>query len=188
MRSSWTLRFLGCSLGVVIALTSLAPVSSLAASLNLWPNPQLELDSNGDGIPDFWNKGGGQPLNLALDVWDTNAFVSGSHSLAVLDDSQTEYGGWFSDPVLVAPGERYLLSFKRRYCSASAGMRVSARYVSSNDTFVSAVNFPVSGCQLTWEQVTAELTIPPGVAKLNLEIVSGAYLKAPARIGLMTFR
>ena len=140
---------------------------------NLWPNPTLEADSNGDGTPDFWTKGGGDASSAPLDIWDSNNFVSGSHSLAVVDDRVTNYGGWFSGFVAVMPGERYVLSFMRRYCASEDGMRVSARFVSSGNTFVSNVSFPVSGCQLTWEKVTAELTIPPGATKLNLEIVSG---------------
>jgi len=141
---------------------------------NFWPNPAIEVDTNGDGRPDFWNLGGSEPL---LDVWDTNQFASGSHSLAVFDTSNAGYGGWFSDFVAVAPGDRYLLSFKRRFCVDSGGMRVTARYVSSSNTFVSAVALPVSGCQSTWEQVTSLLTVPPGAAKLNLEIVSGGAVE-----------
>jgi hypothetical protein len=144
---------------------------SISLTANLWPNASLETDSNSDGIPDFWNKGGS---DVSLNFWDTNYFNSGSHSLAVWDTSSTQYGGWFSDNIGVAPGERYKLKFKRRYCSTGgSGMRVSARYSSSNNTFLSAIFFPVAGCQLTWEEVSSELIVPPGVSLLNLEIVSG---------------
>lgn len=151
-------------------LDQIAFVLHMPTSNNLWPNSTLELDSNGDGIPDFWNKRGSDP---SLDFWDTNSFVSGSHALAVRDANPNGYGGWFSDSIPVAPGDRYVLSFKRRYCSSGAGMRVSARFISSSNTFVSSVDFPVSGCQLVWEQVAKALLIPAGIAKLNLEIVSG---------------
>lgn len=161
------------SLALAVVMTLAMRVTAQSPPVNLWPNPTLEADSNGDGTPDFWSKGGGSRTSVPLDIWDTSNFVSSSHSLAVMDDSATKYGGWFSDFVFVMPGEHYVLSFKRRYCASQDGMRVSANYISSSNTFVSNVSFPVSGCQLTWEQVTAELTIPSGVTKLSLEIVSG---------------
>ena len=74
---------------------------------------RFELDSNNDGVPDFWNKEGNIPAVAAFDIWDTNAFVSGSHSFAVADTTQSDYGRWFSDFLPLIPGGHYLLSFKR---------------------------------------------------------------------------
>ena len=78
------------ALAIASAFLAFAPLSP--AFVNLWPNPQLELDSNGDGIPDFWNKAGTDP---AFAIWDTNYFVSRSHSLAATDTSLTGYGQWY---------------------------------------------------------------------------------------------
>lgn len=150
------------------AFESVPPAISLTE--NLWPNPSLEADSNGDGTPDFWNKGG---TDLSLNVWTTNTFSSGSHSLAVWDTNTVEHGGWFSDNLSVTPGERYVLRFKRSYCADGGGMRVSLRYSSLSNTYVSGISFPVSGCQLQWEEFTSVFVVPTGIGFVNLEIVSG---------------
>jgi hypothetical protein len=40
---------------------------------NLWPNATLEMDSNRDGVPDFWHRGGTAP---AIARWSTARSVS----------------------------------------------------------------------------------------------------------------
>ena len=54
---------------------------------NVWPNPTLETDSNSDGIPDFWNKGGSNPN---IESWTTATFVSASHSFMLSDSSTND--------------------------------------------------------------------------------------------------
>ena len=160
------------ALAIASAFLAFAPLSP--AFVNLWPNPQLELDSNGDGIPDFWNKAGTDP---AFAIWDTNYFVSRSHSLAATDTSLTGYGQWYSDRFPVTQGERYILSFKRRY-NTSEIMRFGVRYYSSSNTFLSQVVFAVTGFQPTWEQFVTQLIIPTGATKLDLDMVTGGRFES----------
>src|SRR6266446_9673074 len=97
-------RFL-CLLAAILTLV-LAP-SLLQAGLlpgNFWPNPTLETDSNSDGIPDFWNKGGS---STAIDLWTTSLSVSATHAFQLNDTNTTAYGEWYSDRLNITGGTNY---------------------------------------------------------------------------------
>lgn len=108
---------------------------------NLVPNPALELDSNADGIPDFWNLGGSVPASC---LWDTSSFSSSRHSLLVDDRSVSGYGEWYSNFINVSPNTNYLLSFKRRY-STPGVMRLSVNLHDAAEAFVATATFTVHG-------------------------------------------
>ena len=60
-------------LGITVLLMDTAHLSAGLLPRNIWPNPTLELDSNGDGTPDFWNKGGS---DTTIDAWTSALSVS----------------------------------------------------------------------------------------------------------------
>src|SRR6266571_2597978 len=68
------------AVALLTAVLVLARVQGLSAGVlpgNIWPNPTLELDSNADGVPDFWHRGGS---DTTIDVWTTALSVSPPHS------------------------------------------------------------------------------------------------------------
>src|SRR4051812_23054023 len=95
-------------------LLALAPLSIQAGLLpgNFWPNPTLEGDSNSDGVPDFWHRGGS---SLGIDLWTTTQSVSATHAFQLNDGSSTEYGEWYSDQLSISAGANYQLRYNLRY-------------------------------------------------------------------------
>src|SRR5260370_20232328 len=91
-----------CLLTAILSLV-LAPPLLQAGLLpgNFWPNPTLEIDTDSDGVPDFWNKGGS---STAIDLWTTSLSVSPTPSFQLNDTSTTDYGEWDSDQLNITRG------------------------------------------------------------------------------------
>ncbi len=112
----------------VLVLLFLSPACIQAGLLsgNFWPNPSLESDTNSDGLPDFWHKGG----NItAIDLWTTSMSVSPAHAFQLNDTSTSGYGEWYSDLLDINAGTNYLLRYNLRYLVTNVGpMRVTGQF------------------------------------------------------------
>src|SRR5450631_2734637 len=97
-----TRRFCLCWLSACLLFASPSMAGLLPG--NLWPNPTLETDSNSDGVPDFWHKGGSDPN---IESWTTASFVSAAHAFKLNDSSASNYGEWYSDLLPVVSGNNY---------------------------------------------------------------------------------
>jgi hypothetical protein len=164
-----------CLLTAILSLV-LAPPLVQAGLLpgNFWPNPTLELDSNGDGVPDFWNKGGS---STAIDLWTTTLSVSPTHSFELNDTSTTAYGEWYSDHLNITGGAIYQLRYNLFYIVTNVGpMRVTVNFYNSANSLFSSLSYTFAGMHNFWEEITQQFTAPAGAAKLALTFTSGGGL------------
>jgi len=179
-------RFRGsllCLLTVTLSLIS-APLFVQGALLpgNFWPNPSLESDSNSDGTPDFWHRGGN---NTAIDLWNTSWSVSPTHAFQLNDTSASGYGEWYSDLVNITAGTSYQLRYNLRYVVTNIGpMRVTVNFYNSANALVSGLSFVFSGTHDFWEELTQQFTTPAGIAKLGLSFTSGGGLEVTGQAWL----
>jgi hypothetical protein len=154
-----------------------ATAPPLAAGLlpgNIWPNPTLELDSNGDGIPDFWNKGGSDPT---IDLWTTLVSVSPIHSFELNDTSTNAYGEWYSDHLNINAAALYQFRYNLRYSVTNIGpMRVSVNFYDSSGASISGLSYTFSGTLNSWAEITQPFTTPANAASLDLSFTSGGGL------------
>jgi hypothetical protein len=159
---------------VVAALLLLARPPSLTAGLlpgNIWPNPTLELDSNGDGVPDFWHRGGS---DVTIDGWTTALSVSPTHSFELNDTNASAYGEWYSDLLNITAGTNYQLRYNLRYIVTNiAPMRVTVNFYDAATTLFSSVSYLFAGAHDFWEEMTQQFTTPSSAVKLNLSFTSG---------------
>src|SRR5205823_5012489 len=77
-RSFFTMKKTLLFVGLLVSLAFVFPARAAILKGNLFPNSDFETDSNADGTPNFWNKGGSAPT---FDVWTTSASLSPTHSL-----------------------------------------------------------------------------------------------------------
>jgi hypothetical protein len=161
----------------VLLLAAMLPLSGVrvfAAGLlpgNIWPNPTLELDSNGDGVPDFWHRGGSE---VASDVWTTALSVSLNHSFQLKDLSTGAYGEWYSDLLDITGGTNYQLRYNLRYLVTNVGpMRVTVNFYNAANVYLSGLSYLFSGTHDFWEEMTQQFTAPAGAAKMGLSFTSG---------------
>jgi len=154
-------------------LLALAPLSMQAGLLpgNFWPNPTLEGDSNSDGVPDFWHRGGS---SLGIDLWTTTQSVSATHAFQLNDGSSTEYGEWYSDQLSISGGGNYQLRYNLRYTITNIGpMRVTVNFYNASATLFSSTSYLFSGAHDFWEEITQPFQAPPSAVKMNLSFTSG---------------
>jgi hypothetical protein len=164
-----TTKFFLCLLSAGLLFVSPALAGLLPG--NIWPNPTLETDSNSDGIPDFWNKGGSDPN---IESWTTAMYVSPAHSFMLNDSSTTDYGEWYSNLLPITGGNNYLLRYNLRYMIASNGtMRVSANFYNSGNNLLSGLNFTFSGTNDSWQEITQPVAVPANATQLGLTFTSG---------------
>jgi len=154
---------------VVCLLGLCLPAKADLLSGNVWPNPGFEVDANSNGIPDGWNRGGN---DTSLDGWTTSTSVSGTHSLALLDNNAAAYGEWYSDGLPVAPNVVCLFRYNLKYATTGT-MRVSVNFYSSSNTLLSGLSFTFSGTQSNWQEFTQQFTTPSNTAKLCVTFTSG---------------
>jgi hypothetical protein len=134
----------------------------------------LETDSNSDGIPDFWNKGGSNPN---IESWSTATFVSSTHSFMLNDSSTSYYGEWYSNLLPVTGGTNYLLRYNLRYVTASNGtMRVSVNFYNAGNNLLSGLSFTFSGTNDSWHEITQSFAVPSNATQLGLTFTSGGGL------------
>src|SRR5436190_9605800 len=170
---------------LTIILSAVAFPLLLQAGLlsgNLWPNPTLELDSNSDGVPDFWHKGG----NItAIDLWTTSTSVSPTHAFQLNDSSATGYGEWYSDLLNVASGTNYLFRYNLRYVITNVGpMRVTVNFYNDANAYLSGLSYLFTGVHDFWDEMTQQFTVPSGAAKLGLSFTSGGGLEVSGQAWL----
>lgn len=142
---------------------------------NILPNSTLESDTNGDGIPDFWHKGGS---SLSIDGWTTSLSTSATHALQLVDNSAQNYGEWYSDALSIVGGSEYLLRYQLRYLVTNTGpMRVTVNFYDQANHLLNGQSYLFSGAHDFWEELTQQFTAPAGAAKLNLSFTSGGGLE-----------
>jgi hypothetical protein len=154
-----------------LLLTAVPPLSAGLLPGNIWPNPTLELDSDGDGVPDFWNLGGSDPT---LDLWSTAFCVSPTHSLALNDTNSTAYGEWYSDQLSINGGATYQFRYNLYYTVTNIGpMRVSVNFYDSASSIILGLSYTFSGAHAFWQEITQQFTTPTNAVALALTFTSG---------------
>ena len=156
------------------AAVLLATMPSASGGLlpgNIWPNPTLELDSNSDGVPDFWNKGGS---DTTIDLWTTSFSVSPTHSFELNDTKANAYGEWYSDLLNINGGATYQFRYNLYYMVTNIGpMRVSVNFYNSSSGIISGLSYTFSGAHAFWQEITQQFTAPGNAATLGLTFTSG---------------
>jgi PEP-CTERM motif len=157
--------------------------ASLRAQLlpgNFWVNSTFE--SLTAGVPNNWNLGGSDGT---IDQVSTANSVSPTHSLAVIDNSTTGYGEWYSDVSLSGnanPGDTIAVRWSEIYnIDPGNEMRVDVRFL---DIFGSGGdnNFVVSGNSPGWVSTLGnstfdvrnqQLVVPAGAVTMRIQLTSG---------------
>lgn len=157
--------------------------ASLRAQLlpgNFWVNSTFE--SLTAGVPDNWNLGGSDGT---IDQVSTANSVSPTHSLAVIDNSITGYGEWYSDVSLSGnanPGDTIAIRWSEIYnIDPGNEMRVDVRFL---DIFGNGGdnNFVVSGNSPGWVSTLGnstfdvrnqQLVVPAGAVTMRIQLTSG---------------
>jgi len=169
-------------LTAILFLSGGPPLSAGLLPANLWPNPTLELESNGDGVPDFWNKGGS---DTTIDLWTSALWVSPTHSFQLNDTNANAYGEWYSNLLNVDGGAAYQFRYNLRYIVTNVGpMRVSVNFYNSSSTYISGLSYTFSGMQDSWEELTQQFTTPASAAALGLTFTSGGGLEVTGQAWL----
>jgi hypothetical protein len=168
----WRFFFLLAAILSAVAFPRLLQGGPLSG--NVWPNSTLETDSNNDGVPDFWHKGGNI---IATDIWTSSTSVSPTHAFQLNDSSATGYGEWYSDLLNVTSGTNYLFRYNLRYVISNVGpMRVTVNFYNNANAYLSGLSYLFTGDHDFWEEMTQEFTVPYGAAKLGLSLTSGGGL------------
>jgi PEP-CTERM motif len=167
------------SIGISLLFVS----ASLRAAIvpgNFWINPTFEALTA--GVPDNWNLGGS---DVTIDQVTTLNSVSPTHSLAVIDNSTTGYGEWYSDVSLTgvaSPGDTIAFQWSEIYnIDPGNEMRVDVRFL---DMFGSGGdnNFVVSGNSPGWNSTLGNstfdvrnqtLVVPAGAVTMRIQMTSG---------------
>jgi PEP-CTERM motif len=157
--------------------------ASLRAQLlpgNFWVNSTFE--SLTAGVPNNWNLGGSDGT---IDQVSTANSVSPTHSLAVIDNSITGYGEWYSDVSLSGnanPGDTVAIQWSEIYnIDPGNEMRVDVRFL---DMFGNGGdnNFVVSGNSPGWVSTLGnstfdvrnqQLVVPAGAVTMRIQLTSG---------------
>jgi hypothetical protein len=165
---------------------------------NFWVNPTFELGTDLDqtnGTPANWTRGGGDPT---IDVVTTNNSVSLSHSLAVMDNNDIDYGEWYSDVTLLGNatnGQALNIQWFQMY-NVSAGsqneMRLTVQFFDVTDALVGETHFVTVGttnagwvstiADSTFTKQNGALVVPPGAVRMRCALNSGGV---PATTGVM---
>ena len=159
---------------LLAAALLLSGAQTFAAGLlpgNIWPNPTLESDTNGDQLPEFWHRGGS---DVTIDAWTTALSVSPTHAFRLNDATVASYGEWYSDLLNITGGTNYQLRYNLRYVLTNVGpMRVTVNFYGPANNLLSGVSYLFAGMHDFWEEMTQQFTTPPGAAKLGLSFTSG---------------
>jgi hypothetical protein len=167
--------------------------ASLRAQLlpgNFWDNSTFE--SLTAGMPDGWTYGGSDyglpPGTGTIDQVTTLNSVSPTHSLAVIDNSTTGYGEWFSDQPLAgnaSAGQTIGIQWSEIYSIASGSgneMRVHVLFLDAFGGGLGDNNFVVSGNSPGWNTTLAnstfdvkneQLVVPAGAVTMRILLTSG---------------
>jgi hypothetical protein len=178
-----------------IAFPLLFVSASLRAGIpagNFWHNPTFE--SLTAGMPDGWNYGGSDyglpPGTGTFDLVTTLNSVSPTHSLAVIDNSTTGYGEWYSDEALAGnanAGDTIAFQWSEIYSCPTSGataneMRVHVAFFDGFGGGLGDNNFVVSGNSPGWNTTLAnstfdvkneQLVVPAGAVTMRILLTSG---------------
>jgi hypothetical protein len=174
---------------MVIDDLSVACVARLLPG-NFWVNPTFENGSNlsqTNGTPANWTRGGtaAGATNIAQVI--TNNSVSSSHSLALIDNTVSFLGEWYSDVSLVgkaSPGDLLNIQWFQMY-SVAFPMRLSVQFFGTNNNNVgSSADFTTAGTtnagwmgditSSTFTRRNEVLLVPNNAVRMRCSLVSGA--------------
>jgi hypothetical protein len=175
----------------VASLVLLALSSPLARAdylpNNFWPNPGFENGSNldavdGSGTPTGWNRGGND--GTICQVTSAKS-VSPTHSLAVVDNSPTGYGEWYSDLLNLSghasPGDLVTVQWYELYSISGGEMRLTVGFFDSSGGFISETHFVATGQSAGWQgsigastftKRSQNLAVPTGAGRMRIALAS----------------
>ena len=153
---------------------------------NLFPNPTFEegdqLDNPTAALPaGIWARGGSDG---GIDQVTTGNSVSPSHSLSLLDNNESGYGEWYGFLTLVGvvPGDVLDLQWFQLYSVTNGNMRLTFAFTDAGNGQLESHDYNVSGDSPGWlgsvasssfEHQIKRLLVPPGTAKLRVNLASG---------------
>ncbi len=177
----------GCWLALALAMTFCCTAKADILANNFWPNPNFESGVNlnlTNGTPTSWNKGG---IDTTIDQVETNNFVSPTHSLAVIDNSTSNYGQWYSDfirltPVNASSNDVLAVQWYELYNVTSGAFYVSVNFYDSSFNFISSQNYAATGNSAGWVSTIANstftkhsvtVTVPALATNMIIQLSSG---------------
>lgn len=173
-----------------VSINKSAPALPEVLAGNVWQNPGFEEGTDLDspaGTLVGWNRGGNAP---AVCVILADNSVSPTHSLAVLDDTDSGYGEWYSNLRLgasTAGGRLLNLQWFELFNIPEGEMRLSLVYFNGANAVLAQSHFVARGNSSGWKTTAADSTfvrrneqtvVPVGATRLQISLVSGGPLSA----------
>jgi hypothetical protein len=154
---------------------------------NFFPNPTFELGLQLDdpifGAPTGgWQRGGSAS---AIDQITSSNSVSASHSLALIDNDDANYGEWYLFVTVtnfVSDGDALDLQWFQIYDITNGSMRLSFTFLDAGNATLAGKDFNVSGQSPGWNGSVASspfdrqfmrLAVPAGTTQLRVNFASG---------------
>ena len=163
------------------------PVPPTVLAGNFFPNPTFEdgaqLDNPTLALPaGGWQRGGN---DAAIDQVTTNNAVSPTHALALVDNSEANYGEWYlfySLAGVVSDGDMLDVQWYQVYSVTNGNMRLSMAFVDSANDQLANQDFPTVDQSPGWtgtvagspfEKRNERLEVPAGAVNLRVNFASG---------------
>ncbi len=188
IRVALTSTGLVATVGIMVIddLTVAVHPSTILAG-NIFPNPTFEegdqLDNPTAALPaGIWSRGGSAGT---IDQVTTANSSSPTHSLSLLDSSESDYGEWYGFLTLsgVVPGDVLDLQWFQLYSVSNGGpMRLTFAFTDAGNVQLESHDYNVNGDSPGWlgsvaassfEQVNQRLLVPEGTVKLRVNLASG---------------
>jgi len=157
-----------------------------AASGNLLPNSDFEVDDNGDGVPNGWDvttySGGSQSL-------DTSTFATGSKSVKFTSTSVANGGGYLlsANYIPAYEGDVFELSYLVKAANTGVSHAVQFYFYDSAGTLIDSANTTqLSDTPTSWTRFSLVARAPANAAKLKI-IMVGGYPNVGASTGSIWF-
>lgn len=163
------LIIVGALLASAPLLGNVVPASAGSSGSNLWVNPGVETDSNSDGIPDGWSRGGSEP---SFAQWTSSTAHGGSRSICVVDTSSSTYGEWYATQSIVTAESAYEVGWWHGYQS-SLDLSVQVRFLDGlGNTLGSPSYYATRGNSTGWIESIRTAVAPTGAVSLSIAITS----------------
>ena len=171
---------------------SVAPEPNQPAALfgNFWNNPGFEegteLENPKLGLPTGWIRGG---ADISIDQVITDAFMSSTHALALIDTKTDSFGEWYQFLDLAgraAPGDALQVQWWEMFSITNGEMRVSIHFLNAAGATVESQHFVARNQSSGWSEDIArsfftkrneQFTVPANATRMLVTLTSGGPME-----------
>jgi len=143
-----------------------------APSINLAPNPGVEIDSNGDKKPDSWftNVWSSDPSKIAF-IWATDQKYGGTYSVKITSTDPNGNARWMTDRnIAVIPGKSYSFNAYIKTSGLSKTAHMAVTFWDSSFKYIPGGGTNQIGGTAAWTQAKGTAVAPSGAAYARIEL------------------